>query len=66
MNGKFYIVVDHGSPNAFIGTVDSVPRVFDTEDEATAAAKDYTGQTLVLKSVALVTEKITYKVERFK
>jgi hypothetical protein len=68
---KFYVLADYESSDAFIeksyeGAEEALPKAYDTEAEAVAAAKEYSGDTLVLKSVALVTEVTKYAVKHLK
>lgn len=64
-SSKFYIIVEHDTTEAFV-TIgdDETPKAYDTEAEARAEAKDYSGSTLVLQSVAEFTDVTTRKVKK--
>jgi hypothetical protein len=64
----FYVIVDYETPSDsfFISDDDGYPLQCQTEDEAIAASKEYNGPKLILRGVAVVTEKTTYKVEKLK
>lgn len=67
MTTKYYVLVDEEGSDAFVSCDDNgVPRAFETETEALDECKSYSGSSLILRPVARVTEKTTYKVERFK
>jgi hypothetical protein len=62
---KFYIIhsVDHS--DAFMVTDDnSVPQGYATEAEAIEAAKEYSGDSVVVKVTAKVSEVTKYKVTK--
>lgn len=63
----FYILIESDTGNAcFISDDDAIPRPFESEGDAVKEAKDYSGNTLILKAVASVTDKTTHKVTKLK
>lgn len=63
----FYVLLEHDTNNAcFVSDDDAIPQKHDTEAAAIATAKEYSGETLVLRAVARVTDVTRYKVEKIK
>jgi hypothetical protein len=62
---KFYVIHEPTTTDAFIVTDDdSVPKGYPTEAEAIEAAKEYSGESIVLKVAAKVAEVTKYKVTK--
>jgi hypothetical protein len=62
---KFYVLHEPTTSDAFIVTDDnSVPQGYATEAEAIEAAKEYSGESIVLKVTAKVAEVTKYKVTK--
>jgi len=63
----FYVLIESESAEAcLIVDDDGVPQWFDTEDAAVNRAKDYNGNTLVLRAVGRVVDKTTHKYTKIK
>jgi hypothetical protein len=67
MKAQFFIFSEVESSDAFfVSDGNGVPTPYETESDAIAAAKEYSATSLILRSVAQVTERTTYKVEKIK
>lgn len=63
----FFVLLEHDTKNAcIVCDDDAVPQRYQTEAEAILSAKEYSGETLVLRAVARVTDVTRYKVEKIK
>jgi hypothetical protein len=63
----FYIIIDAETKDAcLIVDDDGVPESFLSEDTAVKKAKEYCGNTLVVRAVGRLTEKTTYKYTKTK
>jgi hypothetical protein len=61
---KFFVIVDPESTDAFIDTVDEVPKAYESEAEAIAAAKNYSVFCYVVKAVVAITPVERHKVTK--
>lgn len=63
----YLVLCDSDSKDAFFVTDDdAVPMKYDTEAAAISSAKEYSGETLVLRAVLRITDVTRHKVEKIK
>lgn len=63
---QFFVFHVDGVDSFYHCDDDGAPVIFATQADAVTAAKEYGGETFVLRSVAKVTEKTTHTVETIK
>jgi hypothetical protein len=63
---QFFVFCVDGVNSFYHCDDDGVPVAFDAPDDAVTAAKGYSGELLILRSVAKVTQRTTYRVETIK
>lgn len=62
-SAQFFVFKVDGTDSFYHCDNDGAPIVFDTQADAVTKAKEYSGEILILRAVAKVTERATYKVE---